>query len=181
MTESDFRLLIRFDYLKHAREITSRDDDHRRFRHTESLSFSKRSCFVLTEQGSAFAQSQIDFPNIRFLVEGISTRRKPSQGERLSPVWDNERHELRVGSEIVKRFKWPAANQETILAAFEEEGWPPRIDDPLPPQAEQDSKRRLHDTIKCLNKNQRNSLIHFRGDGTGEAIVWEFSENHNSR
>ena len=39
----------------------------------------------------------------------------------------------------------------------------------------QDPKRRLSDTIKCLNRKQANSLIHFRGDGTGEGIVWEFA------
>ena len=60
-----------------------------------------------------------------------------------------------------------------ILAAFEEEGWPSRIDDPLPPQPEQDSKRRLSDTIKCLNRKQASPLIHFRGDGTGEGVVWD--------
>ena len=57
--------------------------------------------------------------------------------------------------------------------AFEEEGWPAKIDDPLAPQSQQDPKRRLHDTIKCLNRNQKNELLHFRGDGTGEGILWE--------
>jgi hypothetical protein len=60
-----------------------------------------------------------------------------------------------------------------VLCAFEEEGWPARIDDPLPPQQDQDSKRRLSDTIKCLNRKQSHHLIHFRGDGTGEGVVWE--------
>ena len=47
-------------------------------------------------------------------------------------------------------------------------------DDPLPPHAEQDSNsRRLSDTIKCLNRKQMNELIHFRGDGTGEGVIWE--------
>ena len=64
-------------------------------------------------------------------------------------------------------------NQEAILTAFQEEGWPARIDDPLPPHPEQDPKRRLNDTIKCLNRKQSQSLIHFRGDGTGEAVIWE--------
>ncbi|MCA9075835.1 MAG: hypothetical protein KDA93_12430 [Planctomycetaceae bacterium] len=64
-------------------------------------------------------------------------------------------------------------NQEVVLCAFEEDGWPERVDDPLPPQPDQDSKRRLADTIKCLNRKQVNKLIHFRGDGTGQGIVWE--------
>lgn len=94
----------------------------------------------------------------------------------LLPVWDRVRHELRVEGQLVKRFKCAAVNQETILAAFDEEGWPPRIDDPLPPQEEQDSKRRLNDTIKCLNKNQKHKRICFHGDGTGEGVLWSVAE-----
>jgi len=63
--------------------------------------------------------------------------------------------------------------QEVILMAFEEEHWPPRIDDPLPVHPDLIPKRRLHDTIKSLNRNQKTCLIRFRGDGTGEGIRWE--------
>ncbi|QDV81768.1 hypothetical protein TBK1r_06880 [Stieleria magnilauensis] len=89
------------------------------------------------------------------------------------PEWNADSRRLQIDGQIVKRFKWPAANQEAVLCAFEEEGWPERIDDPLPPQPEQDAKRRLADTIKCLNRKQVNELMHFRGDGTGEGVVWE--------
>lgn len=89
------------------------------------------------------------------------------------PQWDADRRELRFNGAVVKHFKWVAANQQAILCAFEEDGWPPRIDDPLPPQQEQDSKRRLADTIKCLNRKQCYAVIHFRGDGTGEGVIWD--------
>ncbi len=98
------------------------------------------------------------------------------KGRRNVPTWDSERRELRINGIIVKRFKWTAVNQEAVLAAFDEEGWPSRIDDPLRPHPEHDSKRRLSDTIKCLNRKQTNRLIHFRGDGTGEGVVWEIVE-----
>ena len=91
------------------------------------------------------------------------------------PHWDSSRHELRLGGRLVKQFKQPSPNQETILMAFEEERWPARIDDPLPPVAEQCPKRRLHDAIKCLNRNHKSPLVRFRGDGTGEGIVWEYA------
>ena len=83
------------------------------------------------------------------------------------------RHELRLGETLVKKFKWRAANQEAILCAFEEEGWPPHIDDPLPPILDKDPKRRLSDAIKCLNRKQLNTLVRFSGDGTGEGVYWE--------
>ena len=88
------------------------------------------------------------------------------------PRWDPARRELWLGDFLIKRFRQPSPNQERILAVFQEEGWPPSIDDPLPYQADQDSKRRLHDTIHNLNRCQRNCLIHFSGDGTGERILW---------
>src|SRR5687767_8848755 len=47
--------------------------------------------------------------------------------------WDAQRCELRVGEELVKKFRRPADIQQAILIAFAEQGWPPRIDDPLPP------------------------------------------------
>ncbi len=90
------------------------------------------------------------------------------------PKWDQQRRQLRVGAQIVKEFKLPSPNQETVLTAFEEEAWPPRIDDPLPPLPNLDPRRRLHDTIKALNRKQKHDLVRFRGDGSGEGIRWEF-------
>jgi hypothetical protein len=77
----------------------------------------------------------------------------------------------------VKRFRQPARNQTTILAAFQEQGWASHIDDPLPlGQGEDasDAKRRLHETIKNLNKNLPSHTLRFRGDGTGEGVTWEY-------
>ena len=96
------------------------------------------------------------------------------------PHWDAEARELRISGHLVKRFKCKAANQETLLAAFEEEGWRRRIDDPLPPVPEQLSTRRLSDTIKRLNGHQKNALTRFRGDGTGEGVTWELVEEDDA-
>ena len=51
----------------------------------------------------------------------------------MRPKWNSNVGVLSFGVRIVKRFPRAARNQEIILSAFEEEGWPPRIDDPLPP------------------------------------------------
>ena len=77
-----------------------------------------------------------------------------------------------LGAALVKQFRVPAVNQELILSAFEEEGWPPRVDDPLPRTGETDSKVRLRDAIKGLNRNQVQARVRFRGDGTGQSILW---------
>ena len=121
----------------------------------------------LVEQNlTASALCPTDSPNIRNHL--VNTQQE------LKPMWDNERHELRCAGKIVKKFKWRAANQETILAAFEEEAWPAHIDDPLSQQAGIDPKRRLADAIKSLNRHQKFSLVRFCGDGTGEGVLWEF-------
>jgi hypothetical protein len=94
--------------------------------------------------------------------------------KRLVPEWDAAEKVLSFNGVVVKQFLHPAPNQEIVLAAFDEERWPRRIDDPLHPNSEQDSRRRLNDTIKCLNRNQANPVIVFRGDGTGTGVVWQF-------
>ncbi len=92
------------------------------------------------------------------------------------PHWDHQTRVLSVGSSVVKRYRMRAANQEAVLSAFEEEGWPRRIDDPLPPRGELEPKYRLHFTIQCLNQGQPTHQIRFFGDGTGEGVCWELCE-----
>lgn len=199
LTRSDFRWLACKGYIEHAREITHCNEDGRRFRALGDLSFPERTCFILTEAGAAIARPlscnsllggagrdrsrQSRDASINRTARGLfptdddgspATGKPAAPASQVVPAWNAERRELRVSETLVKRFKWPAANQELVLTAFEEEGWPSRIDDPLPVEPEQDPKRRLHDTIKCLNRKQERPLLHFRGDGTGEGIVWEF-------
>jgi hypothetical protein len=90
------------------------------------------------------------------------------------PRWDAEMRQLLAAGKVVKQYRQPAKAQECILAAFEELGWPARIDDPLPSNGQTSPKRRLHDTIKQLNRNQENALIRFSGDGTGTGVKWEW-------
>ena len=94
----------------------------------------------------------------------------------LKPRWNTARRELSVAGVIVKRFRVPARNQETILSAFEEEGWAEHIHDPLPVTHEIDAPTRLHDAINRLNRCQIRPLLRFRGDGRGTGILWELSQ-----
>lgn len=111
--------------------------------------------------------------------QGQSLERSTASPDRhlpdVTPVWDRTKRELRVGNRVVKQFKWPAENQERVLDAFQDNGWPVRIDDPLLPHPEICPKRRLHDTLKCLNRKQANELIKFRGDGTGLGVLLELN------
>ena len=91
------------------------------------------------------------------------------------PRWDMLRRELFVDGQVVKRFRVPAPNQIAVLAAFQEEGWPPRVFDPLPPDGDQEPKQRLRETIRALNQHQRPPTLRFFGDGTGQGVLWEWT------
>jgi hypothetical protein len=193
LTRNDFRWLVRKGWVEHQREVTLEGDNGRAFRATGDLTFPDGTCFVLTDKGVSLARELGHLAKSAHAAPSLSANesgdheedqaeddRGPSTdgGFRESapslPTWDAERRVLSINERTVKHFKWAAPNQEAILAAFQEEGWPARIDDPLRPLPEQDPKRRLSDTIKCLNRKQKNQLIHFCGDGTGEGVIWEF-------
>jgi hypothetical protein len=63
-----------------------------------------------------------------------------------------------------------------ILGAFEEEGWPEHIDDPLPVIGDIDPRTRLHDAINRLNRCQTNRLLRFHGNGTGTGVFWKLRQ-----
>src|SRR5205807_247063 len=90
----------------------------------------------------------------------------------LRPVWDKLRRQLRLGRHVAKRFRQSAPSQEAILDAFQSQGWPLRIEDPLPSDAQTEVKRHLNQTLKNLNRGQSPPAVRFEGDGTGRGICW---------
>jgi hypothetical protein len=212
VTNSDLRWLVCKRYVKHALDVTPVEHDQREFQAAGRLNFNEQTCFVLTKAGIQLASQiesrdasqdssrsadllarETGFANGRNNIrDGVCSicgaNRKASESNGRpelrpdAPCWDGRLHELRLGQALVKVFRLPSPNQEAVLLAFQEEGWPPRIDDPLPPQGDMEPKRRLHDTIKSLNRRQKKRLIRFMGDGTGEGIRWELrSEPANSK
>jgi hypothetical protein len=190
LNSNDFRWLVRNELVEHQCEVTQENEDGRTFRPSGDLTFPNRTCFVLTSKAITTLRNKNGsavFPQLEAVHQShASCRESTAHYEsvmhsvdrsidklEIKPSWDSKRRLLRVNETIVKRFRWGARNQEAILSAFEEDGWPPRIDDPLSPIMNQDSKRRLNDTIKYLNRNQEIVMLRFRGDGTGEGIIWE--------
>ncbi len=202
MTTHDLRWLVKRGYLSHAREITINQDTDRRFDPTEQNSaLAQNTCFVLTEAGQAFfgvERSSANHGGIAMSVVADNLRSSfddadlaadsqmdlPSgarSGPAAIPHWDGKTRTFSVGEHLIKRFRVPAPNQEAVLEAFQEEGWPTVIDDPLSPVLDCEPKRRLRDTIKRLNLNQVTRFIRFRADGTGEGVAWELLPNLVSR
>jgi hypothetical protein len=162
LTNSDLRWLLLQGYIAHAWDVTQTTHGQRTFQSSGRI-LGPQSCFILTPAGLPVAG----------LVGNGPPLRMPSSQQPCRPRWEKDRRILWFGPCLVKQFKVPAANQELILVAFEEENWRARIDDPLPLHGSIDPKRRLHDTINSLNRNQRAASLRFYGDGTGEAVCWE--------
>lgn len=187
VTKSDLRWLILKGLAVHAREVADPDYRNRNFCRFGKHSLPAGTCFVLSDNVARDLTKRNDKTHLSLDIYNIILPVKPTTPgeltgatsaclEPLLPQWDVQRKELRLDGLVVKKFRAPAPNQESVIRAFEEERWPIRIDDPLPPVPEQDCRRRLIDTIKYLNRNQVNALIRFRGDGTGKGVLWELRE-----
>ncbi len=123
MRLTDLRWLVAVGVLDHAAEIRCRSGPKRVFRRVSSLAFAKGSCFVLSTTGMQFLNER---PSMMAQTEEIAVL----SGRDL-PHWDGELRVLMIHGLVVKRFRTPASSQELILATFQEDGWPLRIDDPL--------------------------------------------------
>ncbi len=172
-SDNDLRWLTCQGYLALAREVTqSCCTQHRVFEPQGPVVFEDRTCFVLTSKGVQFTSEWLSVSRPSDASHSIFAPTESSMSS--TPSWNAAARVLEYQGQTIKQFRLPAQNQERILAAFEEEGWPERIDDPLPPRPDLDPQRRLHDAINRLNRHQRLRVIRFYGNGTGRAILWRF-------
>jgi hypothetical protein len=147
---------------------------------------------LLTKTGAAFACQVLQAAAATNAVEGPleGTRKAEPESEipaangagqlkaTIKPHWDPARRELSLGDRIVKQFQVPASNQELILSAFQEEGWPEHIDDPLTGNHGIDPRTRLNDAIYRLNRSQRKPLIRFHTNGNGDGVRWSLCDSN---
>ena len=95
----------------------------------------------------------------------------------LKPIWNPARRELWLGDFLIKRYRQRPGNQERILAVFQEEGWPEKVDDPLPFVRGIDAKKRLRDTVRTLNASHvTKNILRFEMDGTGQGVLWQLAD-----
>jgi hypothetical protein len=172
-------------FADHAEETTGSGDARRTFRRGDGVFFDNRSYLILTPGGVALAERVFQEPNrspnamwsgLALDAPAFAAKRDILAAKKmpaLKPRWDVIRRELSLAGSIVKRFRVPARNQETILAVFEEEGWVEHIHDPLPVTRNIDAPTRLHDAINRLNRCQINPFVRFHGDGKGTGVFWE--------
>jgi hypothetical protein len=164
---NDLRALICEGLVEHALETTPVRSRRRRFRRISTLRLTPASCFVLSDWGLAISSHGSGSK-----AANDATLTPPTVPPcSLQPVWDPLRRELRLGQFVLKRFRQPAKTQEAILAAFQEDGWPVRIDSPIPGGNDANAHDRLRDCVRRLNE-QTEGLLCFESDGTGEGVLW---------
>jgi hypothetical protein len=184
MTSTDLRWLLANGFAEHVEETTEYGDAHRSFRRCNGYFLNHRSRLILTASGAALAEqvfreaarsAQAALSALATMTGEVAALASRRQTPTLKPRWDAIRRELSLDGLIVKRFRVPARNQETILSVFEEEDWVEHIHDPLPATLDIDAPTRLHDAINRLNRSQINPLLRFHGDGKGTGIFWGLS------
>ncbi len=191
LTINDLRWLVAKGLVEHGQETSFYGDKHRSFRISSGLNFEQTTCLVLTRAGAVLAaqlSDQFHQPIMETPSHVVGSDGQPPPHSNVNhngddvvaaarslilPHWNSISRELCVANRIVKRFRVPAPNQELVLCAFQEEGWPAQIDDPLPCCYETDPATRLHSTINRLNGRQKNLLLRFRGNGRGTGVCWE--------
>jgi hypothetical protein len=193
LTITDLRWLVVKGFVEHGAETSVYGDAHRSFTRSEGFNFLPTTCVVLTKKGTAFAcqvlqtaaaanaaEEPLDGPRKAEPGSEIPPGNGEAQPEAtLKPHWDPVRRVLSLGHRIVKQFHVPAGNQEDILSAFQEEGWPEHIDDPLTGNHGVEPKTRLNNAIYRLNRNQMMRLIRFHGNGNGNGVRWSLVRTHN--
>jgi hypothetical protein len=157
-TPGALRWLLCHGFVEQLVETTTLAARTRSFRPVRNLALGPRSCFVLTADGARLGFEKTVVPR------------------NDKPIWDRGRSELRFGPVVVKRFTQPASSQEAILSAFEEEGWPEQIDDPLCPSPDQDAASRLRSAVNNLNRGRRPSPLRFGVCGRGTAVFWRTTQ-----
>jgi hypothetical protein len=173
VTNNDLRRLIFDGLIEHRVEVRSLQEKQRSFRTIPNLCFTKRSCFVLRAVSCAAATPILEKQATPMNGEATSAN-DFSSVLGLLPCWDPDLRQLRVGDHVVKEFRQRSLRQVTVLAAFQSQAWPQRIDDPLSAVNSENVQGLLHYTIQNLNRNQLRKLLHFFGDGTRRGVCWRF-------
>lgn len=122
----------------------------------------------------ALGIGHMDQAKYEWLLREMGMRRSSPKPKRTGkppvPEWNKHNGELHFRGQLIRKIRVMAnpSNIQRIVDAFQEEGWPTSIDNPLPGGEDQ---HRLHLTLQSLNRGLKR--IRFRGHKGGSAIYWE--------
>ncbi len=172
LTTNDVRWLVERGLVEPVAATAGRRGPRRR---PAGFILDGQPAFVLTDSGAAVARHLGVAADPAGVVAADARPMPGAPGDpgAMRPHYDELARALCLGDHVCKSFHQPAPKQVLVMRAFEEQGWQPVIDDPLPPDPGQDPKQHLHMTLGNLNRGQSPPWVHFAGDGTGEHIRWE--------
>lgn len=114
----------------------------------------------------------LGFLDDRLLAELLDVLgEEPAERDPEKPHWDRRAGELRFRDVVVRRVPKIALSRNIvpILDAFEEDGWPPEIDDPLTSGGSDDRRRRA---VETLNRQMLKPWMWFECNGDGTGFRW---------
>ncbi len=86
------------------------------------------------------------------------------------------RRELSLAGKVLRQFHRKAENQIAILEAFQEAGWPERIESPFRSPMPYDPKHRTSDAVGELNEHQNSEWGQFSVERGTQAVLWELPD-----
>jgi hypothetical protein len=167
-----FQWMLYQGHIEHVHPPAGKNRIERELLRIHCLHLVQTSSLVLTDRGQEFAHEILADASSDDDGPVLPAKAILMMG-RLAPAYDRDSRTFSWGCHLLKRFSQPAVNQELILDRANQLGWPEWFQDPLPRLAGRNPKVREHDTIKCLNRNQKKYFVHFKSDGTGRRIGWE--------
>ncbi|MGZ0172961.1 MAG: hypothetical protein ACKVHE_25785 [Planctomycetales bacterium] len=116
-----------------------------------------------------------DCDSFRHLEVGVKRQLENQSDESVNsstvaphkPCWNSDRSELSYRGVMIRHVRPIAKQVRLLLDAFEEEGWPERLDSPI----RSGGKQKMREAVASLNRGLL--AIRFRADGSGEGILWE--------
>lgn len=98
--------------------------------------------------------------------------KQPRRRRDKRPIWDSETGTLRIAGTIARSVRVTAnpSNIQSILDAFENQGWAKRIDNPIDCS---DDDQRLYQALRSLNSGLKK--LRFHAQEGGKAVTWALS------
>jgi hypothetical protein len=172
------RWLALHGFVKQKVEITRPRSKKRWFKEVGPLSFTERSCFLLTETGQALARqvaSEQAASGRRVATNGDGNSH--ARGRTQRPYWNAENGQLWARGHLLHEFPPQAVHLRRLLTEFEDSKWkPPWIDDPLPSAKDGVARKRLENAVRGLNHCQDQQLLLFRTLHKKRAVAWQWLE-----
>ena len=131
----------------------------------QGLVIQRLGMVVLTERGAAVARGRGD--------PGQGLPAPHVAGALIVPFYDVAQRILWYAGRLVKRLRQQADVQEIVLRAFQRQGWPRALKNPLPKGSTIPMEARLHAVVRRLMNAQKEARIRFFRNGTKCMICWE--------